>query len=226
MPKQPDVHTFYKSNIDPILVAAQKRVFDHLGINLVQHLDDSLTHAQWLAKVLSQDAQDIVVVADIDAFPCSLEAFEKLVHEARHGKLVGLAQVANHKDPNNVYAGPMFMGIPQGFYTKSGQPDLEWTKTEDVAQILTEIARSTGVDVCLIYPKFAIRPKWALSDHGVFGVGTFYGEIEFFHLFEARKAASIRLFDAVSEGVVSGRHDFESYIKALDANPRKRFRWF
>ncbi|MGC1505942.1 MAG: hypothetical protein WA782_17610 [Sulfitobacter sp.] len=217
----PVVQTYYRKNIPAELVAAQARVFAHFGIPLNQCLDDSLSHAGWMARTLSQpQTSDVVVIADIDAFPLSRGAFDHMVAEARKGALVGLSQVANHKDPDRIYAGPMFMALPASMYGDFGTPALERTQTCDVAQVLTDTAQERGIPTLLIPPKFAIAPKWPLSDQGVFGVGTFYGEMAFFHLFQSRKRNAVALFGAVADATIAGRHDFQKYLDTMA--PRKK----
>ena len=218
----PTTHTYYRDNISSELVQAQARVFEHFDIPLTQWLDNDLSHAQWLEKMLTHPQGDgPVVIADIDAFPLSRAAYDQLVTSAGDGTLIGLSQVANHKDPNRIYAGPMFMALPDKLYANLGAPGLERNNTRDVAQALTDLSREQGTPVDLIPPRMAVQPKWALSDQGMFGVGTFYGEMEFFHLFQSRKKSSVNLFCAVAQGTISGRHDFQKYLDLMA--PRKKF---
>lgn len=225
------VHSFYRSNIAPQMVAAQAAVFEHLGIPLKQWLDDDLKHCNWIDQILRDESDgDLAVIADIDAFPLTRTAFDLFVQSAEGGAVTGMAQVANHLDPTRIYAGPMFMAVSRTLYQKLGGPSACETATADVAQSLSDAAVRDGVPVNLIYPRFAIQPKWALTDRGVFGVGTFYGDNEFFHLFQSRHASSVALFCAVAEGVVAGRHDFDLYLAIMDQAERvkkkKRFGLF
>ena len=219
----PATRSYYQSNVDPALVEAEAAVFAHLGIPLVQERDDRIDHAAWLTRTLRDDTQGgLAVVADIDAFPLSRTGYERLIALAQGGALAGLAQVANHKNPEHVYAGPMFMAVKRSLYAAAGAPDLARTAQADVAQVLTLNAEAAGLPVALITPKFAISPRWSMAQLGVFGIGTFYGENEFFHLFEARRQQSRDLFLAVAEGVIAGRHDFERYLAILDLVPARR----
>lgn len=223
MPALSTTYTFYQSNVDADIVAAQAAVFAHLGIPLVQELDDGTNHAGWLTKIMRDDSLgELAVVADIDAFPLSLAGYERLTGLARAGNVSGLAQVANHKDPDHIYAGPMFLAVRRDVYKQVGAPEMNPTKRSDVAQILSLLAEEHGVPMALIYPKFCIAPRWSLAQYGVYGIGTFYGENEFFHLFEARRQQSKDLFLAVAEGVLKGRHDFDRYLAILDVVPPKR----
>lgn len=223
MSSLPATYSFYRSNIDAQLVEAQASVFAHLDIPLVQQLDDSLDHAAWLTRTMRDDSLGkLAVVADIDAFPLSAAGYRRLIEMATSGSVAGLAQVANHKNPDHVYAAPMFMAVRRDIYQKVGAPDMRRTDESDVAQILTLRAEAEGIPVSLIWPRHCISPRWSLGQHGVYGIGTFYGESEFFHLFEARRKQSKDLFLAVAEGVISGRHDYDQYLSILDLVPPKR----
>lgn len=220
----PKVFTFYQRNIPAAVLQGQRAVFDHFGIELVQVQDDSISHGDWVTGIFAPKGDDIVVVADIDAFPLNRAAFDRMVAGANEGALVGLAQVANHKDPRRIYAGPMFMAVRRSLYHDLGAPPMTRSATCDVAQALTDRVVAAGLPLTLISPRFAIQPKWALADQGVFGIGTFYGEMEFFHLFQSRKRNSVALFEAVAEGTIAGRHDFARYLEIMA--PRKRFGLF
>ncbi|KIC21044.1 hypothetical protein [Leisingera sp. ANG-Vp] len=223
----PTVHTFYQSNIPSRMVEAQAQVFDHLGIPLKQWKDDKAQHCDWINTVMRDDSLgDLAVIADIDAFPLSRAGFDRLVAQAETGAVAGLAQVANHKDPTRIYAAPMFLAVKREVYSALGSPSMCRTKTGDVAQILTDRAEEAGVEVALTYPKFAILPRWPLAGYGVYGIGSFYGENDFFHLFEARRTQTQELFYAVAEGVISGQHNWQRYLEIMEQAPpppKKKF---
>lgn len=224
---KPVVHSFYQSNIPQQMVETQAAVFDALGIPLKQWKDDQATHCDWINTILRDDGLgDVAVIADIDAFPLNVAGYARMVEQADTGALAGLAQVANHKDPTHIYAAPMFMAVRRSVYATLGAPSMCRTKTTDVAQILTIKAEQAKVEVALTYPTFAIRPRWPLADHGIYGIGSFYGENEFFHLFEARRTQTQKLFYAVADGVISGRHNWLRYLEIMDQappSPKKKF---
>ena len=216
----PTVHSFYQSNIPARLVESQARVFAHLNIPLKQWQDDDSTHYDWINKIMrSDDLGPLAVIADIDAFPLSRRGFDMLIAQAEKGAVAGLAQTANHKDPNRVYAAPMFMAVQRQVYNSLGAPSMAHSKTGDVAQILTDRAHQAGVEVALTYPSFSVLPRWALSDYGMYGIGSFYGDNAFFHLFESRRVQNQDLFCAVAEGVVSGRHNWQRYLEIMEQAP-------
>ena len=213
------IYSFYKSNIPLEIVRAQKSVFDHFGIPLRQEIDDSLSHAEWLWQTFDKSDSDVVVVADIDAFPLNRGAFDLMVDKASEGRLVGLAQVANHRDPSKIYAGPMFLAMTKKLFRQFGNPNLSDDGKLDVAQVLTEEAYKAGVPVELVFPRFAVQPKWALSDKGLFGIGTFYGDLEFFHMFQVRHNRAVELFSKVADDTINGRFQFDSYLDIYRKTP-------
>lgn len=219
----PPVRTYYRSNISTDIITAQARVFAHLGIELIQSLDDDRTHAQWLDKTFGE-TEDLIIVCDVDAFPLNRPAFVAFIDRVRAGSVVGLEQVCNHLGRGDSYAGPMFLGCTPQAYAAIGWPSLAATGDVDVGQSLTHAAQENGLPVEMIAPQFAIQPKWPLGNRGVFGIGTFYGELDFFHLFESRRATSLTLFGEVADGVIRGEHDFGQYLAtmALPAPKKKR----
>lgn len=220
MTSTPTVHSFYRYNIEPRVLAAQQSVFDHLGVPLRQWRDDKQTHAGWMDELLADDSlDDIFVVADIDAFPLTYAAYEWIVGEAEKGAIVGLAQTTNEKRPDKIFAAPMFLAFRRDVFKALGAPTMHPYDEGDVAQILTDLAPQHGVDVVLKYPTFALRPRWALADRGVFGTGTFYGDNEFFHLYASRMRNTADLFCAVAEGAVAGTHDYDAYLKIIEDKP-------
>lgn len=223
----PTVHTFYKSNIPTEMVEAQARVFAHFDIPLKQWLDDASTHCDWINRVLRDDSLgELAVIADIDAFPLSRAGYDKVVTQAQGGALAGLAQVANHKDPTRIYAAPMFMAVQRRVYTELGAPSMCRTKTADVAQPLTDLAEAAGVEVALTYPSFAVQPCWPLAHYGIYGIGSFYGDNEFFHLFEARRTQTQDLFYAVADGAIAGAHNWGHYLEIMQQAPPKKKKKF
>ncbi|MEO0379999.1 MAG: hypothetical protein AAF252_06980 [Pseudomonadota bacterium] len=220
MATRPTVHSFYRYNIEPRLLEAQKRVFDHFDVPLKQWRNDNDSHGSWMDSLLADDSlDDTVVVADIDAFPMSYAAYENIVAKAEAGAIAGLAQNTLDKDTTKIFAAPMFLAFRRDVHREFGSPSLMPYAEGDVAQIMTDIAHEKGVKVDLLYPTFAMRPHWALADYGVYGTGTFYGEREFFHLYRSRFSYAVDLFCAVADGTIAGRHDWNKYLKIVEHAP-------
>lgn len=218
MPILPAARSLYWNNVSPTILAGQRSVFKKLAIPLDQCLSDGMAHSDWMHQVIDlANPDEILVFCDIDAFPISKHAFEKAVACAGSGKIFGLAQTANHLPfRDSIYAGPMFLAFRKRTFLEIGSPSLQPTTEFDVAQMLTLVAIEKGVGVELTYPSCCLEPKWALSDRSVFGIGTFYGDTEFFHLFQSRQSAYIKLFDLVAQDVSTGtKLNWDQYLKAI-----------
>jgi hypothetical protein len=208
------VFSYCQSNISLSMRRAQREVFQHFDIKIEQVVDDRRSHGEWMRWILEQHSDnEIVTIADIDAFPLRASAVQDLLGFADRDMVAGLAQVANHKDPGRVYAGPMFIALKAGVYRRLGSPTLKRWANGDVGQIITDLAIEKNIPIHLIPPKFALVPKWNFAGLGVFGVGTFYGDLDFFHLFESRNEAHELLFAAVARGAICNRHDFAEYLE-------------
>lgn len=215
MSVDPVVYSYYQRNIPQPIISGQKAVFGKFGIPLEQQQRDGISHGGWMDSIFSNCPDEIIVISDIDAFPLSRDAYLRACAAAANGAVVGLAQVANHIDPSRVYAGPMFLAVRRSVYENLGRPGMQAGPGHDVGQLLTDRAIAEGVPVHLFWPHAAIEPKWALAGRGVFGIGTFYREMDFFHLFQSRLKKSVELFSQVSRNTILGRHDFAAYIKIV-----------
>lgn len=215
-------YSLYWSNVPPAITAAQRRVFERLGLPLDQQELDRQPHGEWMNLVMARAAEDeIVVFCDIDAFPLSAEAYHRAVAAARAGSVFGLAQYANQKANEGLYAGPMFLAVARRTWIALGSPDLSRNREFDAGENLTVEARRQGMPVELVMPCATLLPRWALANRGVFGIGTFYGDCEYFHLFESRRRTGTEIMKAVTEDVASGRPlDFQRYLAVTRQSER------
>ncbi len=217
MQKEPIVYSLHWKNISPVIIQSQKAVFKYLNIPLTQQEIDCKDHGQWMTEILEHsDDEDIVLFCDVDAFPLNRLAYERSVDHAYSGGVFGLAQFSNHIPTSMIYAGPMFLAVRKNVWIQLGRPNLSASSTADAAEILSINARKSGVPLLLSKPVCCIKTKWALANQGVFGIGTFYGELEYFHLFESRQRESINLISKVADDVVCARPlDFSSYLRIV-----------
>lgn len=222
----------YWDNIPADILAQQRAVCAHLELPLQQERAHKQPHGAWMNDVLGRYRSDqVVVFCDIDAFPLHRSAYEHAVAQADAGALFGLAQFSNHKPGSDIYAGPMFMALRQGVWQHLGQPDLQRGKLHDAAELLSVQARAAGLPVVLSAPTATLVPRWALGHEGVFGIGTFYGACDFFHLFESRKPAYAALLHAVAQDVLHDqRLNFAHYLtlaqQLQEPVPTTRRRWW
>lgn len=227
----PAVYSMHWDNIPDVIRHGQKTVFDALGIELIQENANKKPHGVWMNEVIDRhESNAVIVFCDIDAFPINAEAYARAVACAIEGGIFGLAQFSNHKKNTDIYAGPMFMAFRKSTWEQLGRPQLRSSSDNDAAEIMSVLARQKDVALKLVYPSSCLIPKWALAEHGVFGIGTFYGQCDFFHLFESRRPAYERLFESVVSDVVAKRKlNFRDYICIADSaktdrseDPKKR----
>ena len=95
------------------------------------------------------------------------------------------------------------------------------------------LARQHGVPLVLHKPTATLISKFALGNEGVFGIGSFYGDNDFFHLFESREPAYEQLLVAVADDVIAQRPlQFARYLQvAIALNqgmpaPQRKRRWW
>lgn len=217
----PEVHSLHWNNIPSAILHGQKAVFEALGIPLQQDNQNGTKHGIWMNDIIARSAdEDIVVFCDIDAFPLNRTAYEQAVEVASSGGLFGLAQFSNHKQSHAIYAGPMFMAFRKSLWLSAGSPDFKSSKTHDAGEAMSIACTQIGAPLTLIKPTACVVPKWGLKDQGLFGIGTFYGDNSFFHLFESRHPAHERLFEAVVADVATGSPlDFSRYLAVAHDHP-------
>lgn len=216
----PIVVSMYWDNIPLTVLQKQREVFEVLQIPLRQELANGVRHGVWMNDVLRRAAPDeLVVFCDIDAFPLNREAHELALAQAKAGSVFGLAQFSNHRPTKDTYAGPMYMALQKATWERLGSPDMRSSKMFDAAEGLSLAARAQGVPLTLVKPTACLVPKYALGHEGLFGIGTFYGNNDFFHLFESRDQVNERLLEAVADDVIARRPlQFDLYLQIAQAS--------
>lgn len=213
--QMPPVYSLHWDNISPAILQGQDAVFAKLGLELRQERHHHKAHGVWMNEVIARhQPDDVIVFCDIDAFPLTAQAYQEAVQSAERGAVFGLSQFSNHKKNTEVYAGPMFMAFTKATWQTLGSPSLKSSERFDAAEVLSARAREQKVALELKPPTSCIVSKWALGHEGVFGIGTFYGKNEFFHLFESRFPAYERLFSMVVGDVLAERPlNFRGYLE-------------
>ena len=217
--KLPAVYSMHWDNIPDHILQQQRAVFEHLQIELIQENANKISHGTWMKDVIDRStSDDIIIFCDIDAFPIRRSAYLQAIDHAKNGALFGLAQFSNHKKGTELYAGPMFMAFQKSTWEAMGSPALKSGGDYDAAEVMSALARKNHIELVLSRPSSCLIPNWALGNEGVFGIGTFYGNCDFFHLFESRKPAYDVIFNAVAQDVVGDRPlNFRHYLEIVDA---------
>ena len=215
----PIVHTMHWDNIPNVILQKQREVFAALDVPLQQESAQRIPHGTWMNCVIKRMESDaIVIFCDVDAFPLKRSAYELAVAHAERGAIFGLSQFSNHKKTTETYAGPMFMAFRKSVWERLGRPDLKSSSIFDAAECMSALAREQGVQLMLHKPTSTLISKFALGNEGVFGIGTFYGDNDFFHLFESREPAYEQLLLAVADDAIAQRPlQFARYLEAAIA---------
>lgn len=197
--------SMYWDNIDPRVVDAQRRVFEHFGLSIEQRERTGVGHGDFLDSFMAElGGDDVALLMDIDCFPMNREIVDRAFAAAREGKIFGCAQSTNHIDPDRIYVAPMFMAISRRTWDRLGRPSFRPDENNDVAQKLNDIAVRAGIEVEMLYPWACIVPKWRLGDIALYGIGTFYRD-GVFHLFESRGTPFVFVLSDVADAVLNDR---------------------
>jgi hypothetical protein len=198
--------SLYWDNIDPKMVAAQARVFRHLGYEIEQTCRTGLEHGVFLDEVMAGLGEDdLLLTVDIDCFPTNAAIVERAFAAAASGGLLGCSQVANHIDPTRIFTAPMFLALSRRTWDRLGRPSFRADAEGDVAQRVHDVAVAQGLKVEHLAPWACVIPKWNMAGVILFGIGTFYrGGV--FHLYESRVQSPYAfILHTVADDVVAGR---------------------
>lgn len=170
--------SFYNSNINPLVVEYQKKVFDHFGI-AIEQIETGMRHPDAIDFYLKTAEWDSVAIFDIDCIPLVKNLMEIAEMAVQSGCVFGAAQNANHlKD--YVYCSPAFMCFKKATWLAAGKPSFCEGHGYDVGGYFSSL-----VQTLLLYPTHVEAPKWMLTDTLLFGHGTTYDE-RVYHAFESR----------------------------------------
>ena len=191
------IYSYFKSNVSSEVVEAQKDVFRSLGLSINQIQDDTISHGEFMNRVLRDpNSPEYIVFFDIDCIPLSRKAIELLLSQILNRQTIaGAAQTASHLlNGKNLYIGPFFLGITKSLYHRLGNPDMRENTFCDVGGLATAIAKFEGnTKIKYWYPSHVEVPKWDLYQKGKFGLGTTYRGLVY-HAFESRLGESDNSF--------------------------------
>lgn len=216
-------------NINPEVVAMQRRVMIKLGYEIDQQLADRKAHADWLQEQLEGAPEDaILLFLDIDAFPTNRDVVERAFAAAEAGRIFGVAQTANHVPKRNViYAAPSFLAVSKRTWLQLGKPSMRANAELDAGMGLSLAAFEQRVPVDILGVSFVCVPRWPLADKGAVGIGTFYDQGSVFHLFQSRTERGYREALAhVAQSVIDSKPiDYLGLFERLNSNDIKFLRW-
>ncbi len=187
--------TFYTDNVDPRIPEMQKKVFEALGLEIMQ-IEPALWEGHGgtinrfmdeLDMNMSGNESLVLVLWDIDCIPLNADIVHKAIAFADAGGIMGVAQKASHIPNSIIYAGPAFLAFSMKTWHDLGSPTFACTERSDCAGELTHKAREKGIEVRLLYPSSVLDPLWELDGPVMFGKGTTFGQNDIYHAFYSRK---------------------------------------
>jgi hypothetical protein len=206
----------FMGNIDPLIVAKQKKVIEKLAPDmLLVQAKTVYPHGHTLDTMLTSALNagfDTALLLDIDAIPLSTHAIESTLLTAYKGILVGNIQRSNHIQNNqHVFVAPSFMGINIKQWDQAGRPSFMETFRGDVAEEVTYRYEQLGYPIQYYMPhRFDSAPleapHWNLSDGmPVYGCCTTFGRdgIDYsFHAFQISHKKNVDQFIAKCDEVL------------------------
>jgi hypothetical protein len=198
------LHCFYCDNLDNRMVLLHQEACNLVGIKVHysrfsiddlarQGISPHKMHGLFIEQLLQASTQTVGII-DIDCILSSahfLEQCKKTVED--NGTILGLAQCANHlPSRHHIYAAPAFMLINAKTWHNLGRPSLTADRYFDTAQRLTYDLQVHNLPAKIIMPDghSGLGQSWPLSDQGTYGIGTYYGKRQAFHLFQSSKGPS------------------------------------
>ncbi|WP_111895165.1 hypothetical protein [Acinetobacter sp. MB5] len=217
-----EFHSFHWDNFDRDILAAHKKVMQHLGLN-VKYTEENMPHGEWLDRVIGQSTAKVVAIIEPDLIPLNREIVEKSVQYVyQNDTFLGCAQASNHIHPaTHIFASPAFFFITPSCYQALGKPSFMQNKQADVAEQLAYIAEKKGIRYRTLYPTcFEREPRegiWLLGNYGYYGIGTVFAD-SVYHLFQSRHADNVKLFLQRCDDVLNGCFSTEGFISSTAFN--------
>ncbi len=186
--------SFFHKNLNPEIVELQKKVFDKLGINIIQQEFEG-THGNAIKTFLESNSWDLITLFDVDCIPLDFDIINKILRFVDDNTIYGNAQVSN----SFPYAAPSFLSFTKNLYHSSPHknfegmyyPNMEGIHVEaDCAEVFVKENLRIGKKQILSYPTKVIEPKWKYDSNTeyesfVYGNGTFFDN-NTFHCFQIR----------------------------------------
>jgi len=217
------VCSLYCKNINERVVKSHKKVYSHFKIPVNYYYLKSASHGSWMNEIFKTVDADVYLFTDIDCVPITRNSYEKSVNFAiRHNYFTGPAQCTNCiNERYHTYAAPSFLCISKKMYNSLGRPNCLNNNISDTGQNITRAAEKKLVRYRLWYPScFEQVPQeglWRLSGYGYYGIGTVFGDLQIYHLFQTvRSPQHISLFEKQCDNIINGKFSTDGMYSSTD----------
>lgn len=194
--------SFYAKDLNPVIAELQKKVFDKVGIPLIQ-IPFTGTHGSAIKEYLENNEWDLITIYDVDCVPLTSTVIDKVLDIVDDNIIYGNAQVSN----STPYAAPSFMSFTRNLFETSVHKSFEGayyqddsgnTFEADCAEVFGKENLRRGKKLILSYPTEVIQPKWTYNGNGeypsfVYGNGTTF-DSNTYHNFQIRHSENQNLF--------------------------------
>jgi hypothetical protein len=194
--------SFYHKNLNPEIKLLQKKVFDKIEVELIQHEFEG-THGAAIKSFLDNNDWDIVTLFDVDCIPTDRKVFQTVIDLVDDTTIYGNAQVSNAYP----YAAPSFVSFTRKLYDKSPHKNFEGMyypdengnhKEADCGEVFVKENLRIGNKQILSYPISVIEPKWKYAGNDrykafEYGNGTSFDN-KTFHCFQIRLPEAQSIF--------------------------------
>jgi hypothetical protein len=199
---QHKIVSFYAKDLNPIIVELQKKVFDKLGIPLIQ-VPFTGTHGSAILQYLETNEWDLITIFDVDCIPLSSSVIDKVLELVNDEVIYGNAQVSN----STPYAAPSFMSFTKNLFVTSIHKSFEGayyqddngnTFEADCAEVFGKENLKRGKKLILSYPTEVMNKQWTYNGNDtypsfVYGNGTTFDN-NTYHNFQIRHSETQNLF--------------------------------
>jgi hypothetical protein len=186
--------SFVHKHLNPTIAQLQKKVFDKLGLDLIQYYFEG-THGTAIKTFLDNETWDVVSLFDVDCIPLNKEVIDKVLQIVDDNTIYGNAQVSNAFP----YAAPSFLSFTKNLYNNSPHkyfegmfyPDENGLYVEaDCSEVFVKENLRIGKKQVLSYPISAVEKKWSYKGNDTYpafeyGNGTLFDN-NTFHSFQIR----------------------------------------
>lgn len=194
--------SFYHKDLNPEIKELQKKVFDSIGINLIQS-EFGGTHGSAIKNYLDNNDWDLITLFDVDCIPTDKKVFQTILDLVDDTTIYGNAQISN----SYPYAAPSFISFTRELYENSPHKNFEGmfypnefgVQVEaDCGEVFVKENIRIGNKQILSYPQKVLYKKWLYRGNDKYkpfeyGNGTTFDN-NTFHSFQIRLPETQSIF--------------------------------
>jgi hypothetical protein len=166
----------------------QKKVFDKFEM-LINQFSSNLSHCDFMDYIVKYEDCDAYIFFDIDCIPLKPNLYQYIIDTiVSKNCILGIEQCSGiaTSSPTLLYAGPACFAITSQLYNYLGRPSFKNNERSDVAQELTHLCNTIGIDIQFFKHTSSKNYKWNLGIGKKFGNASIYDDW-LYHQFEIKR---------------------------------------